>query len=127
MTCECAVKNTLNILRGTKGREIYITIEGLDWDLLNPPSGYTYAAVLRVNGPSVDFTLPCDIVNENSVKFTLNAYEAGDYFYDLGIYGLRLDVQKWDIPPGTDPAEQIAIEVDTCIYIYEAITCPPPC
>jgi len=126
MACSCDEKKTLRVMQGTRGREIYITVSGLDWNLLSPPAGYTYAACLRVNGPSVGFSMPCVVVNETTVKFTLDAYEAGDTFYSPGVYGLALDIQKWTDPPGIDPEQQIRLDLDHCICLSEKVQCPAP-
>jgi len=125
MDCGCDKKEILKILRGTKGREIYITLEGLDWDLLDPPSGYTYEVNLDVRGENNGTLFP-GIVNSNTVKFTLDAYEEGDFFYDVGMYNMRVKAQK-KTDPGGDLVGQLVFEVDSCIYIYDEIKCPPPC
>ncbi len=126
MACSCAEKEILKVLRGTKGREIYISVEGLDWDLLSPPPGHEYRAELAVEGPGGSFNLSCDIVNENTVKFGLDARAAESDFYETGMYALKLELQKWRI---VDPEliQAICLELDHCIYIYERVGCPPAC
>jgi hypothetical protein len=126
MACGCDKKEILKILRGTKGREIYITVEGLDWDFQDPPPGYIYRFDLAVHGPSGEFALTnIPIVNSNTVKFTLDAYEVDDDFYDTGLYGLALWALK--MQPPNDPEIQYVLDVDHCIFVYENPECPPPC
>ncbi|MEO0248095.1 MAG: hypothetical protein ABIN58_00860 [candidate division WOR-3 bacterium] len=123
MACNCSEKEILRILRGPKGRDIYIALEGLDWDLLNPPPGYAYDAVLDVRGEN-NGTLFATIVNSNTIRFALNANEEEDFFYDLGMYNLRVKVQK-KTDPGGELIAQVVLEADSCIQIYDEIICPP--
>lgn len=125
MVSKCDDKEILKILRGTKGREIYITLDGLDWDLLDPLPGYLYEVKVDVRGEN-NGTLFATIVNSNTIRFTLNAYEESDFFYDMGMYNMRAKVQK-KTDPGGNLVEQLVFEVDSCIYIYDEILCPPPC
>ncbi len=123
MACNCSEKEILRILRGTKGRDIYIILEGLDWDLMNPPAGHAYEVVLDARGPN-NGTLFATIVNSSAIKFVLNANEQGDFFYNLGMYNLRVKVQE-KTDPGGELVGQIVLEVDSCIHIYDEIICPP--
>ncbi len=127
MSCQnCDGKKLLKIMRGTYGREIYITVKGLDWDFTNPPSGYTYSFAVEVIKPDeTSVSLTATAVNENTVKFTLDAKDSSDDFYDTGLYGLKVRCTKQDSTPTT--VEQHTIEVDTCIYIYNEVNCAPPC
>jgi len=120
----CQDKRIMRILRGTKSLAVYITLEGLDWDLLAPPPGYTYEAEIEVRGEN-NATLSATIANSNTVKFTLNAYEESDIFYNVGMYNMRVKALK-KTSQG-EIAAQLVFEVDTCIYIYDEILCPPLC
>ncbi|MGB9589582.1 MAG: hypothetical protein ACPL68_01710, partial [Candidatus Hydrothermia bacterium] len=72
MACNCDGKEIVRIMRGTKCRPIYITLEGLDWDLLNPPPGYSYEVDVEVRGKTRG-TLFATIVNSNTARFALSA------------------------------------------------------
>jgi len=127
MSC-CSDKNILKILRGTKALSLYITLEGLgDWDLLNPPSGKEYEVWITISRPSGAVSAQATIANSDTVSFTLDAYQEGNTFWDLGTYGLVVKVYLWDVPHGVDPVAAKLFEVDTCIYIYEKAECPPIC
>lgn len=128
MSCECEDKTILKIMQGAKNREVYIKVEGLDWDFLNPPLGFTYDFDLSVDGPVANFTLlSLPIVSSDTVKFTVEAYEVNNPFYEPGMYALKLMCQKWTDPPDPDPHTQHVLDVDACIFIYEEALCPPPC
>ncbi|MEO0140737.1 MAG: hypothetical protein ABIM88_04220 [candidate division WOR-3 bacterium] len=130
MSCCCNDKRILRLLRGQKALPIYITLEGLgDWDLTDPPSGKEFVITIRAEmmgggGMSINGS----VANSNTVSFNLDAYQAGDLFYDYpGVYGFYVEVALWDVPHGEDPDEVRVFDTDTCIEIYEKPTCPPPC